>query len=193
MIRERRLLVLLVLGCTVAAGAFIGLLLRSSGDAAAPRIHDARVTLVPAAGRKRLPSLRGSALTPPPATVSLRRADGRPQFIDVWASWCVPCREEAPLLARLWRQHRSEIAFLGIDVEDTRNDAHRFLRRFGLGYPNIFDRKAELANRLGFFGLPTAYLVDREGRIAAKLIGKQKPATLRAALEALVREAGRGP
>ena len=189
--RKRRLLVVLVVAGAVSIGAFLGLLLRSSGDSAAPRLHGSRLSLVPPARRKTLPDLRGPALTPPPATLRLAALRGRPVFIDVWASWCVPCREEAPLLARLWREHRHQIRFLGIDVNDSRGDARRFLRRYGLGYPSIFDREASLAGRLGFFGLPTAYLVDRQGRVAAKLVGKQKEATLRSGLTALANEANR--
>ena len=189
--RKRRLLVVLVVAGAVSIGAFLGLLLRSSGDSAAPRLHGSRLSLVPPARRKTLPDLRGPALTPPPATLRLAALRGRPVFIDVWASWCVPCREEAPLLARLWREHRHQIRFLGIDVNDSRGDARRFLRRYGLGYPSIFDREASLAGRLGFFGLPTAYLVDRHGRVAAKLVGKQKEATLRSGLTALANEANR--
>ena len=190
--RKRRLLVVLVVGGAAVVGAFLGLLLRSSPDAAAPRLHGTHLNLVTAARRKPLPDLQGPALTPPPATIRLATLRGRPAFIDVWASWCVPCREEAPLLARLWREHRRQINFLGIDVEDSRGDARRFLRRYHLGYPNVFDRPASLAGKLGFFGLPTAYLIDRQGRIAAKLIGKQKEATLRAGLKALAREAQAG-
>jgi cytochrome c biogenesis protein CcmG, thiol:disulfide interchange protein DsbE len=189
--RKRRWLVLLVAAGALLIAAFLGLLLRSSGDSATPQIRGTQLTLMAVARRKALPDLHGPALTPPPATISLRALRGRPAFIDVWASWCAPCRDEAPLLARLWREHRHQIGFVGIDVEDTRADAHRFIRRFGLGYPNMFDRKASMAGKLGFFGLPTAYLVDRRGRIAARLIGQQKEATLRAGLRALEREANR--
>lgn len=95
-----------------------------------------------------------------------------------------PRREEAPLLARLWREYRSAVRFLGIDIEDSRAEARAFVRRYGLGYPHLFDAKAALAGKLGFFGLPTTYLVDGRGRVAAKLVGKQDEVTLRAALAA---------
>ena len=190
---KRRLLVIFAVAGVALAGTFLALLLRSSGDAAQPQLHDGRVTLVAAVKRKLLPDVAGPMLTPPPSSLRLRALLGKPAFIGVWASWCVPCREEAPTLARLWREHRSEVQFLGIDVEDTRGDARAFVRRYGLGYPNIFDRKAALATKLGFFGLPTAYLVDRRGRIAAKLVGKQSEATLRAGLDALVGEPASSP
>ena len=96
------------------------------------------------------------------------------------------------MLARLSRRYRAEVRFVGIDVEDTRGDARAFVRRYRLGYPSIFDPKATLAGRLDFFGLPTAYLIDREGRIAGKLVGKQNEMTLRSALADLARAPAAG-
>jgi len=96
------------------------------------------------------------------------------------------------MIAGLWRHYGGQVQFLGIDVEDSRGDARAFVHRYGLGYPNIFDRKASMAGRLGFFGLPTAYLVDRRGRIAARLIGKQREATFASGLAAVAGEAKGG-
>lgn len=189
--RSRSLLLVLVAAAALA-GAFLALLLRPSGDSATPQVRGHRLTLVPSARRKDLPDLVGSALSPPPARIGLRPPVGKPAFIDVWASWCVPCRAEAPMLARLWRRYRSEVRFVGIDVQDTRGDARAFIRRYHLGYPSIFDAQGSLAGRLDFFGLPTAYLVDRNDRIAGKLVGKQDVATLRSALADLARLATAG-
>jgi cytochrome c biogenesis protein CcmG, thiol:disulfide interchange protein DsbE len=186
---KRRLLVVLVIAGAVLIGAFLGLLLRSSSDAAAPQLHGTRLTLVPAARRRPLPDLRGPTLTPPPPTIRLGALRGRPAFIDVWASWCVPCREEAPMIARLWRRYGGQVRFLGIDVEDSRGDARAFMGRYGLRYPSIFDRMASMAGRLGFFGLPTAYLIDYRGHIAARLIGKQRETTFASGLAAVAGEA----
>lgn len=93
------------------------------------------------------------------------------------------------MIARLWRRYGGQVRFLGIDVEDSRSDARAFMRRYGLRYPSIFDRTASLAGRLGFFGLPTAYLVDHRGQVAARLIGKQRETTLVSGLAAVVGEA----
>ena len=189
--RKRRLL-LSVAAALAAVAAFLFVLLRSSPNVAAPLVQNHRLTLVAPGRRKALPALSGPSLTPPPATLSVADLGGQPAFIDVWASWCVPCREEAPMLARLWRRYRAQVQFIGINVEDSRAEARRFIHRYHLGYPNIFDAKAGLAGRLGFFGLPTAYLVDEQGRLAARLVGKQQERTLASGLAALAREAGDG-
>lgn len=190
--RKRHLFIAVLLGAAALVAVFLALLLRPSGEAASLNRDGQRVSLVVPAKRKALPDLSAPTLTPPPATISLRALRGGPAFLDVWASWCAPCREEAPTLARLWRQYGERVRFIGIDIEDTRAEARAFVRRYGLGYPHLFDVKASLAGKLGFFGLPTALLIDRHGRIAARLVGRQKEATLRTALDQLAREAKMG-
>jgi hypothetical protein len=88
--------------------------------------------------------------------------------------------------AALHHAYGKRIRFLGIDVEDTRGDARAFERRYGIAYPSIFDQNAAMAGKLDFFGLPTAYLVDRSGRLAAVLVGKQSRLSLEAKLVRLL-------
>ncbi len=92
------------------------------------------------------------------------------------------------MLAALDHAYGKRIRFLGIDVEDNRGDAQAFERRYRIAYPSIFDQQAALAGKLNFYGLPTAYLVDRRGRLAAVLVGKQVKATLQAKLTRLLDE-----
>lgn len=123
--------------------------------------------------REPLPALEGPTLEPPPPTIALRDLRGAPAFVNVWASWCPSCREEAPMIARLSREFAGRVQFLGIDVEDVRDDARAFIRRYGLRFPHLFDPQAEIARELGVFGVPTAFLVDRDARIVTILIGRQ--------------------
>jgi thiol-disulfide isomerase/thioredoxin len=185
--RRRRLLSRLAV--IAGVGVAVALLLWPSGRSQVVAPSADSSTLLLAAKRKPLPDLSGSALAPPPLRIALQH-EGLPAFIDVWASWCIPCKEEAPMLAVLHRRYEDRISFLGIDVQDSRGAARAFERRYRIGYPSIFDRSASMATRLGFFGLPTAYLVDRRGRIAAVLVGKQREPALRAKLERLVSERG---
>src|SRR5712691_751699 len=163
-----------------AVGTLAFFLLRPSARARETAVPGASGSLIAPTRRRHLPHLSGGALDPPPALLSLHASDGRPQLIDVWASWCIPCKEEAPMFAALHRAYGKQIRFLGIDVEDSRGAARAFERHFRIVYPSIFDQQAALAGRLNFYGLPTAYLVDRSGRLAAVLIGKQAKATLEA-------------
>ncbi|MHB8643472.1 MAG: TlpA family protein disulfide reductase [Gaiellaceae bacterium] len=173
----------------MVAGALTGaafLLLRASPTAPRSAVSSQPR---PAAERKLLPALAGDALNPPPPRIQVH-GSGQVTFIDVWASWCLPCQKEAPLLARLARRYRGEVRFIGLDVEDTRSDARAFVRRYGIGFPSIFDPRALLTAKLDFSGLPTAYLVDRRGRIAAVVVGRSDERRLVRLLEALIAERG---
>ena len=101
--------------------------------------------------------------------VSLARWNGKPLLVNIWGSWCHPCRDEAPHLRRFAAKHPS--AILGIDVEDSKQGARAFYRRYGLSYPSIFDPKDVLVSRLGSSGSPTTYFLDRRHRVVAILVG----------------------
>lgn len=170
----------MVLGA-VAAGLLIA---RESGDQTA--ISPALIKLVPEADRRSLPELAGETLIPPPPHLTLPGAHAKPLFVDVWASWCTACREEAPGLARLARRYTRTVRFVGIDTQDTRSAARAFVRRYDLSFPHLFDPKASLAAKLGVFGIPTVFLVDRRGRIAATVVGKRSERVFDAYLRLLV-------
>ncbi len=105
--------------------------------------------------------------------VSLESLRGKPAVINFWASWCVPCKEEAPLFERAWREHRSSgLVVLGIDAEDFRGDAKRFVRRYGLTYPIVFDRSKKVIADYGLTGYPETFFVSRDGRVVAHASGQ---------------------
>jgi len=184
--RVRRLLLIALAGAAVGAAVWFAFL-RPSRQAT-PAVSGPGHGLDAQARRRLLPDLSGATLTPPPARLSLRSGDGRPSFVDVWASWCIPCKEEAPMLAALHHVYGKQVRFLGIDIEDNRDDARAFERRYRIAYPSIFDQQAAMAGKLNFYGLPTAYLVDRRGRLAAVLVGKQSSSRLQAKLVRLLSE-----
>ena len=98
-------------------------------------------------------------------TLSSRELEGHPIVLNFWASWCIPCREEAPLLERKWREYRDEgIAFVGVVIQDTPASALDFARRFDLTYPMLFDPDRVLARKLGLVGLPQTFFIDASGR-----------------------------
>jgi cytochrome c biogenesis protein CcmG/thiol:disulfide interchange protein DsbE len=92
---------------------------------------------------------------------------GRWVLVNLWASWCDPCREEAPELERFWRRFRDRgVTVLGIDVQDNREDALAFVREYGLTYPQLRSVGDERGDAFGSTGVPENFLVDPRGRLA---------------------------
>lgn len=176
-------------GLTLVVMGVLGFaLLRPAERASSIAPAEERVALLAAAKRKPLPEVAGETLVPPPTRLDLATLRGQPVFIDVWASWCPSCKEEAPMLARLARAHRGRVQFVGIDTQDSRGAGRDFVRRYRLDFPHVFDPRSTLATKLGVYGIPTMFLVDRRGRVAVTLVGKQDEAKLRRYLRLLARE-----
>ena len=107
-----------------------------------------------------------------PGTLSLASLRGKVVAVNFWASWCGPCRDEAPLLEQTWTQNRAKgLVVLGVDANDYSGDARRFVRRHGLTYPILLDAHGSTLGRWGVPGLPTTFVVDRGGRVVAKVVG----------------------
>jgi cytochrome c biogenesis protein CcmG, thiol:disulfide interchange protein DsbE len=91
---------------------------------------------------------------------------GRWVLVNVWASWCAPCRQEAPLLQSFYRRERSHgFTVLGIDSKDLEGDARGFVSRFGLTYPQLYDGEGKAPDALGMTGFPENFLVDPAGKL----------------------------
>lgn len=103
--------------------------------------------------------------------IDLRELRGRPVVLNFWASWCNPCREEAPVFAAAARAHREEIVFLGIDIQDITQDAGRFLRALDVPYPSIRDGSDRSYRAYGLTGVPETYYIDANGRIVGHSAG----------------------
>jgi len=115
--------------------------------------------------------------------VSLADYAGKPVVINIWASWCPPCHEEAPDLARFARAH-PEVQLLGIDILDTKEGARDFYREFELPYPSVFDPQAEIALSFGLQGQPITYFLNERHEIVGRIIGGSDLAGFESALSA---------
>jgi cytochrome c biogenesis protein CcmG, thiol:disulfide interchange protein DsbE len=98
---------------------------------------------------------------------SLADQRGRWALVNVWASWCVPCREEAPALQRFYERHGGKgFEIVGIDTQETTEDGLEFVDEFGLTYPQLHDGPGEFAEELKTTGVPENFLVDPDGNVA---------------------------
>ncbi len=129
---------------------------------------------------------------------SLAEQRGKVVVVSFWASWCIPCREEAPLLEAASRAYLGRgVVFVGVNFQDTEPAARAFIAEFGLTFPNGPDPRGRTAIDYGVYGIPELFFIGRDGRIAYKHIGLIGAATLQAKLEetlrgGVAREAGRG-
>jgi cytochrome c biogenesis protein CcmG, thiol:disulfide interchange protein DsbE len=106
-----------------------------------------------------------------PGTLSLSDLAGKPLVVNFWASWCIPCRDEAPRLQEVYERYRGRgLVVLGVDFQDFRGDAKRFIERFGLTYPNVYDGKGSLVGKWGLRGVPETFFVDRRGNVVGEQI-----------------------
>jgi len=119
--------------------------------------------------------------------VSLAAFAGKPIVLNLWASWCTGCREEARDLAAFARAH-PEAQVIGLDTQDNDGDARGFYRTFGWTHPSIRDPSGALAAQLGLQGLPTTIFLDRRHRIVTRIIGATDRAGFEQGLRAATRE-----
>jgi cytochrome c biogenesis protein CcmG, thiol:disulfide interchange protein DsbE len=108
-----------------------------------------------------LPMLSGDG------TRTIADYQGKWVLVNLWASWCAPCRQEAPALERFYRSERAhDFTIVGIDSQDLSDDGARFVREYGLTYPQLHDGAGDLGHDYGTVGYPESFLVDPHGDIA---------------------------
>ena len=103
--------------------------------------------------------------------LSVADLKGKAVVVNFWASWCVPCRDEAPVLQSTYERYRDQgLVVLGVDVNDFRQDARRFMKRYGLTYPVVYDGKGSTVGKWGVRGFPETFFVDRTGKLVGERI-----------------------
>jgi cytochrome c biogenesis protein CcmG, thiol:disulfide interchange protein DsbE len=119
--------------------------------------------------------------------VSLVSLRGKVVVLNFWASWCGPCKKEAPLFQDAFERYRGRgVAVVGVDTNDYSGSAKRFLERYGVTYLNVRDRSGRVLAKYGGLPIPRTFLIDRSGRVNGYIFGEIRAEGLdRAIREAL--------
>jgi len=136
---------------------------------------------------KAAPPFTLPVLHTPAKTVSNTDLKGQVWILNVWASWCVSCRDEHPVLVELARQ--KVVPIVGLNYKDKSDDAKAWLKQFGDPYVmSLVDAKGQIGIDYGVYGVPETYLIDRDGIIRYKKIGPVTPDTVREKILPLVKQ-----
>ena len=104
--------------------------------------------------------------------LALSELKGRPLVMNFWASWCAPCRDEAMGLERAWRSYAADgVMFIGIDIQDSEQNARAYLNEFGITYPNGRDDDGRITVDYGVVGLPVTFFVNKAGIVERRWVG----------------------
>lgn len=140
---------------------------------------------VPDADGSLLPQSPGELPEMDPATFRALLAElrGTPVVVNVWATWCPPCVEEAPHLAEVSEEYEGRVQFIGLDILDDRPAAREFIREYGWTYPSVFDPRGQTRDALGYLGQPVTVIYDRDGEPVFEHVGAVDASMLRREIE----------
>ncbi len=104
--------------------------------------------------------------------ITLKDHRGRIVFLNFWATWCPPCRREMPSMERLYKQLKDRgLVILAVDMQESEKLVKAFMSEFSLSFPALLDRNGDISSLYGIVGLPSTYIIDREGMIIGKAVG----------------------
>jgi thiol-disulfide isomerase/thioredoxin len=185
-----------VLAALAGTGILIGVTVGSNDPHGTPGYHRGAdgALVIDAAHRPTAPDLTGTGIDGRPTSIAAYK--GRTVVVNVWASWCGPCRKETSALTRYEEKAKGQgVAVLGLNEDDSSAAAHSFAHDFHMAYPSILDSAGDRFRALArglttTQGLPVTFVVDRHGRVAAAMAGGIDEDRLAALVDATRTDAG---
>ncbi|HEX6234018.1 MAG TPA: redoxin domain-containing protein [Jiangellaceae bacterium] len=190
----RRIIAIVAGVVLAAAGCSDGQVQRSGDAAQIGYIEGSSVTTIPPAEREPAPDFGGPILGDDGAEFTLSDARGEIVVLNVWGSWCPPCRKEAPALQAVHDEVADEgVRFVGVNTRDPNTtDALRFEEEFGITYPSVVDtdgrRLLAFRETLPANAIPTTLVIDRAGNLAVRVLGEVTETTLRGLIDDVLAE-----
>ena len=179
--RKRRVIIFLVVSLLN-----LGLLALLASQVLVPAQNQSNAGSSPLIGHPAPDFTLGVLSTRSAPALHLASFKGKPVMLNFWASWCDPCKHEAPLLEATWQRVQSQgVIFIGVDYEDTQTDGLSFLNSYGITYTNVVDTSGATAISYGVTGVPETVFIDRHGMIVQKVIGELSEQTLKRNLQLL--------
>jgi thiol-disulfide isomerase/thioredoxin len=165
---ERRLLGLAAVCCLLLAACTAGNAAPAPTGSLLPSTPDA------------LPQMDPTAFS-----AMLAEQHGTPVVVNIWASWCPPCRAEAPELAAAAERFRGDVQFIGVNAQDSRGGAADYIAQYGLPYPSVFDPSNAIAISYGLYSPPSTLFFDADGTLVDTVPGQLSPEDLQRELRAI--------
>ncbi len=158
-------------------------------------VSNETIVLVAPPDRHPAPDISGTTLDGD--SWSLASYRGSVVVINIWASWCAPCRAEAPALKAVSEDLADNgVVFVGLNTRDSDTTARAFEKNFGITYPSVIDTDGQLQLRFAAdvnpSAIPSTIVIDQEGRVAGRILGRASESTLRAVIEPVMAEGTKG-
>ncbi|MBF0236758.1 MAG: redoxin domain-containing protein [SAR324 cluster bacterium] len=136
---------------------------------------------------KQAPDFELTSLMESGSKIKLSELKGTPVIVNFWASWCVECRQEAPILERFHKQFGDKVRVLGIAIQDSPDGSIAFARKFGKTYFLGLDESGNISLDYGLYGVPETFFINPEGTIVFKQIGGLTPELLQFKLNEMLK------
>jgi cytochrome c biogenesis protein CcmG/thiol:disulfide interchange protein DsbE len=118
-----------------------------------------------------------------PGSLKLSSLRGKVVVVNFWASWCVPCKSEAPRFQSAFERYKDRVEFVGVDTSDYSGDAGQFLERYGVTYPNVRDPDRSVLGKYGGMPIPRTFVISPDWQVTGYIFGEARSEEIESAIQ----------